>query len=208
MGRILAYLTDLSYVLSAFAEGSLALRPVGGWVRRRYGSLANRYDALIEQWEPSYGLALEQALTYISGGKRRILDTGTGTGYAASRLVQRFPEARVFGVDISEQMLQEAKKRGGTSSEGRVVWIQANSARLPFRDQAFDLAVVHNAPLDLEELRRVVRRGGEILLCLSSGAAVPPVLLRALHHRLQSLHCPVAYSGRAGEGIYFIARRA
>jgi ubiquinone/menaquinone biosynthesis C-methylase UbiE len=208
MGRILAYLTDLTYVLSTLAEGSLALRPAGVWVQRRYRSLANRYDALIEQWEPSYGLALEQALGYLFEGKTRILDTGTGTGYAARRLAQRFPEASIVGVDLSAEMLREARKKGDVLHHPRVIWIQANSAKLPFRDQAFDLAVVHNAPLDLEELRRVVRRGGEILLCLSSGAAIPQLLQRILRRRLHSLGCPVVHLGHAGEGLYLIARRA
>ncbi len=203
MGSLLARLTDLSYVLLGLLPRSLTFVPVTGWVKLHYRRLAKRYNSLIVQWEPAYGSPLDRGLAVIcSEDTRWILDVGTGTGYAASRLAQRFPRACIVGVDLSLEMLREAQKK-----QHRIIWIQAHNSRLPFRDGTFDLAIVHNAPLALEELKRVVRPRGEILLSLSSGAAVPSVLHELLRRRLDSLGCPVIRWERVGEGFFLIAYR-
>jgi len=42
---------------------------------------------------------------------RRILDVATGTGDLAIALAARIPEAHVLGIDLSEQMLEEARRK-------------------------------------------------------------------------------------------------
>lgn len=41
----------------------------------------------------------------------RILDLGCGTGHISKSLAERFPEAAVEGVDVSESMLKEARRK-------------------------------------------------------------------------------------------------
>src|SRR5437667_8144861 len=48
---------------------------------------------------------------YALPAEPRILDAGCGTGEAASRLAQLFPQARVLGVDIIDQHLEVARSR-------------------------------------------------------------------------------------------------
>ena len=52
---------------------------------------------------------------YALPAEPRILDAGCGTGEAASRLVELFPQARVLGVDIIDHHLELARvtRRGG-----------------------------------------------------------------------------------------------
>lgn len=91
----------------------------------------------------------------------KILDAGCGPGAALVYLSQ-FGE--VIGVDISEEALQFAKKRG------RV--IKGDVSSLPFRDETFDVVVcldvlyhqwVH-VEKALSEMKRVLRKGGILFI--------------------------------------------
>jgi len=92
----------------------------------------------------------------------RVLEVGCGIGVVleqASRVA-----GRLFGVDASPRMLEEARERVPAARIARAV-----GERLPFRDGAFDVAycrsTLHHV-LDpsrvLGEMARVVRQGGRV----------------------------------------------
>jgi trans-aconitate 2-methyltransferase len=56
---------------------------------------------------------------------RRIVDLGSGTGELSRRLLDRWPEARVTGVDLSPQMLEAARPR---SIPGRLDFVLGDLA--------------------------------------------------------------------------------
>jgi demethylmenaquinone methyltransferase/2-methoxy-6-polyprenyl-1,4-benzoquinol methylase len=92
-----------------------------------------------------------------------VLDVATGTGLVAAELVRR--GFRVTGADQSAQMLAEARHRFGD----RVELVEASADQLPFSDGAFDhltftylLRYVDDPGATLQELARVVRRGGVV----------------------------------------------
>jgi SAM-dependent methyltransferase len=94
-----------------------------------------------------------------------VLDVGCGTGKFARLLAER-GLARVWGVDPSTEMLAEARKRVPSS-----VGLKLGEAeRLPFKDAAFDAAVlwtvVHliERPLAFAELERVLVPGGRLAI--------------------------------------------
>jgi malonyl-CoA O-methyltransferase len=63
-----------------------------------------------------------------------VLDIGMGTGWFTRRLTDTFPGAMVVGVDFAAGMIDAARERGG----GFKI-VQADAARLPFKDNTFDL---------------------------------------------------------------------
>lgn len=97
---------------------------------------------------------------------RSVLDVGCGAGLVLAAL--REPGRRVCGVEMSAEAVRSLEERG---MEGRAVDLEAD--RLPFGDGEFDVVLCYDviehvfAPGRLlAEIRRVVRPGGAVFLCV------------------------------------------
>ncbi len=105
----------------------------------------------------------------------RILEVGVGTGIS---LPGYSPANRITGVDISEPMLAKARRRVAALGLDHIERIDVMDAeRLDFADASFDVAVaqyvitaVPHPERALDELARVVRPGGEIVITTRVGA--------------------------------------
>jgi SAM-dependent methyltransferase len=124
----------------------------------------------------------EAGLDAIAPQPVRALDLGTGTGAGAVAIARRFPQARVVGVDLSEAMLDEARRGLPDDLRDRVEFQRADGAALPFPDASFDLVAHANMIPFFDEVARVVAPGGHALFAFSGGAGtpiyVPPAKLR------------------------------
>ncbi|MEO8842977.1 MAG: L-histidine N(alpha)-methyltransferase [Kofleriaceae bacterium] len=100
---------------------------------------------------------------------RRLLEIAAGTGRVTRHLLAALPaESELVATDLNPPMLDEARRR---LTDPRLRWQPADAQALPFDDGAFDvvacqfgLMFVPDKPLALREMRRVVRRGGLLLL--------------------------------------------
>ncbi len=145
-----------------------------------------QFDRLSPDWDnrrsPGNLDQFEAALDAVSPSPCRVLDLGTGTGAAAFVLAHRFPDAEIVGVDLSEGMLEQARRKVPPELARRIRFEQADAASLPFRDGSFDLVGLANMVPFFDELARVVAPGGSVLLSFSLGADtpiyVPPETLR------------------------------
>jgi trans-aconitate methyltransferase len=97
---------------------------------------------------------------------RTVLDIGCGSGRLTAELLARLPGARIIAVDLSRNMLLEARKHLAPQFADRVSFVQADMQDLPFReiaDGVFSAAAFHWAP-DHERLfaglLRALRPGG------------------------------------------------
>jgi ubiquinone/menaquinone biosynthesis C-methylase UbiE len=72
------------------------------------------------------------------------LDVATGTGNAALALAPHV--RRVVGLDVTREMLHEARRVAGERSITNVDWVIGDAERLPFQDATFDVYVVRAAP--------------------------------------------------------------
>jgi ubiquinone/menaquinone biosynthesis C-methylase UbiE len=126
-----------------------------------FGARAATYDELRptdENWWEVYEALVREG--DLAG--RRVLDVGCGTGRFAAQLS---PQARVWAVDQSPQMLDVARARAPG-----VRFREASVDALPFKDGWFERAtmwlVIHlvDRPRTLAELRRVLGPGGRLAI--------------------------------------------
>ncbi len=146
---------------------------------RHYDSVAAVYDAQYrEEQEAKYSVVLNSICASRRGC---ILDLGCGTGLFVKEAAAL---GDYVGVDHSWKMLKKAKqKRGGQ----RVFFLCADADNLPFADGVFDVVfsftVLQNVPSSertVAEIRRVSKRGSEVVLSVSKKAFTHASFLRVL----------------------------
>ena len=137
-------------------------------------------DAAYDRWAPIYDLvfnlpfqpgrnAAVTAAARAAGKGGDILVVGVGTGLELPLLPR---DARVTGVDLSRPMLDVARRRAARENLAQVVALTEMDAQaLTFPDAAFDVAlapfvlsVVPDPSKALDEMWRVVRPGGELVM--------------------------------------------
>jgi ubiquinone/menaquinone biosynthesis C-methylase UbiE len=140
---------------------------------------------------------------------RRTLDLGTGTGAAALMLAHRYGDANVVGVDISDEMIERARDKRPEELTGRLEFAVADASSLPYAAESFDLVTQLNMPPFCDEVARVLRPGGHVVVADSIGRRTPSYTSeRTLRRAFDRRGLTTVASGRAGAGTFFIARRA
>lgn len=132
---------------------------------RVYDRIAPIYDFMEAPME-WFG-ARDRRARVIGGAHGDVLEVGVGTG----RNLELYPDdARVTGIDISEGMLERARSRASRLERSPELDV-ADAESLPFEDDRFDTVTatcvfcsVEDPVRGLEEIRRVVKPGGEVRL--------------------------------------------
>jgi ubiquinone/menaquinone biosynthesis C-methylase UbiE len=101
-----------------------------------------------------------------------VLEVGFGTGVSIQLAVDHASQGWVAGIELSETMLEEAKRLNAAAiAAGRVELRQGNANSLPYVDGKFDKVFAVNVhyfwddPLTaLREMKRVMKGGGRIAL--------------------------------------------
>ncbi|HYZ99268.1 MAG TPA: class I SAM-dependent methyltransferase [Acidimicrobiales bacterium] len=102
----------------------------------------------------------------------RILEVGFGPGVALRELARLAPHGYVCGIDRSEVMVRQARRRNAAAVRAGVLDIRAGTAEdVPQFDRPFDRVMAVNSlgfwqdpEKRLEELRKVLRPGGLIAI--------------------------------------------
>lgn len=103
-----------------------------------------------------YYHVLQDALCRIFENRQgSVLDICCGEGYYTAALGQN-PNLKVFGFDISREMVRLAAKRGNCQ------FFVANMASIPVADESMDYAVHLFAPFNEQSFARVLKPGGRL----------------------------------------------
>ena len=120
---------------------------------RRYAPLRAVYSKIVDE-------ALSQPFT-------SVLDVGCGTGALMLMIQERLPNAKLFGIDISEEMIKVAKAKLGSKADLRV----SDSENLPFESGSFDLVLCTfsfhhhpNAEAVFKGFRSLLARNGRLIM--------------------------------------------
>lgn len=140
-------------------------RPSPSRTTRRYDRIAAMYDGFEAPMDWMGGRRRRRRVIRQASG--RTLEVGIGTG----RNLSAYPEdVRLTGVDLSARMLERTEARA-QRLEAPVRLERADAEHLPFADDSFDTVTatsvfcsVDDPVGGLEEIRRVVKPGGRVLL--------------------------------------------
>ena len=138
----------------------------GATVADMFDRIADRYDlmnlVMTLGQEPRF---IRDTVTAAQLGQApKVLDIATGTGDLALEAANQRYGAEVYGLDISNEMLEVARRRTGGEN---IVWQTGDAMELPYDDDTFD-AVTHGYLLrnvtdiskTLKEQYRVLKPGG------------------------------------------------
>jgi ubiquinone/menaquinone biosynthesis C-methylase UbiE len=172
-------------------------RTLNDAVTQFWSIAAPLYDLpFLQQWvyRPPQNEVLEQLK---DGGARKVADIACGTGILADRIVRESHLDEVYGVDMSDGMLAQARLRSS-----QVQWRKGPAEHLPFEDGVLDAVVTTSAfhffdqPAALREFHRVLATGGVVAVATLSPRQPLP-LHRLSANRLNPAHNPSPEEMRA-----------
>ena len=134
-------------------------------IENRYARAARWYDFWNVVFE-FFGLRRLRR-EFLKTARGRVLEVGIGTG----RNLDFYPmHCSLLGIELTPEMLKLARKRAARL-ERSVTLIQGDAQQLPFKKESFDtvvdtfcLCTYPNPVKALREIKRVCKRGGQILL--------------------------------------------
>jgi demethylmenaquinone methyltransferase/2-methoxy-6-polyprenyl-1,4-benzoquinol methylase len=147
-----------------------------GEVAAMFDAVAGRYDLMNDILSAGQVRLWRRAVTRILNAQpdETVLDLAAGTGTSTQAFARN--GARTVACDFSLGMLTAGKEQypGGTFAAG-------DALRLPFKDESFDavtisfgLRNVADTKAALEEMRRVAKPGGRLVIAEFSSLTVKP----------------------------------
>jgi len=101
-------------------------------IEERFGAVSSEYDAqrrmFIPCYDDFYGVCVSAAS--VDTDRPAILDAGAGTGLLSAFLMERYPEGTYTLIDLSADMLDQARERFGDNS--RVGYITGDYSTYAF----------------------------------------------------------------------------
>jgi ubiquinone/menaquinone biosynthesis C-methylase UbiE len=136
-------------------------------------------EKFFDLWAPNYDFLLttvfyqavhKRLLEYVELPERpNVLDLGCGTGRLLNRLASKFSNLQGTGLDLSTQMLHQARQHN--QHHPRLIFVRGNAESLPFASSQFDavfntISFLHypNPETVFAEVSRVLCNGGKFYL--------------------------------------------
>jgi malonyl-CoA O-methyltransferase len=136
-------------------------------IKQHFSRAASSYVAAAALQKEVESRLLEHA-EYVQTPPQRVLDIGSGPGFAAKALKTRWPKADTIALDIALPMLALVAQQSRFWRP--IKRVCGNAMQLPFQDHSFDfifsnlcLQWAYPLPEALREIRRVLRPGGMLV---------------------------------------------
>ena len=145
----------------------------GKQVEKMFDSIARRYDIMnaamsVGQHKRWRNKALKESIKQLLPQKEsfNLLDVATGTGDLAFRLHKLIPDATITGIDLSDGMLEIAKKKLSTmkqSDQELMKFRKGDSLSMPFHSGEFNLVTVAYGLRNFTDIRKGIREMRRVL---------------------------------------------
>jgi ubiquinone/menaquinone biosynthesis C-methylase UbiE len=140
-------------------------------LREYFNSRADTWDENIAERDTNKLTAMAERLELKPGSV--ILDVGTGTGVFLPYLLKNIGKnGKIVALDLAEEMLAKARAK---YPDENVEYLHADIMDIPIYEEMFDSVVCYSSfphfqdkHKALNEIRRVMRPGGRVLVCHTS----------------------------------------
>lgn len=124
---------------------------------------------------------------------QRVLDVGCGAGNFTFDLIEAFRPREVVGIDVSDRLIEQARKTKTDKGIQNVTFICGNAQELPFDNESFDVVVSNmvfhllaDQKASFLQTHRVLKHGGQCVMQFQGQRDVAPeyfqLLREAWHH--------------------------
>lgn len=148
--------------------------------------------------------------------KAEVLELGSGGGFNAEVMLERFPGWRLMATDFDPEMVELCARRLARFGD-RVDVRQADAAKLPLPDASFDIVIsifvwhhVEDWPRATAECARVLRPGGRLVLLDFVAAHLPAIVARLFppmsRYRMRDVRAALREAGFARWRVDTLAR--
>lgn len=139
-----------------------------------FNRIAGRYDTMNRVLSARTDIVWrKKAIDLLKkGNPQMVLDIATGTADMAIMACKLLKPAKVVGIDISQQMLEEGRKKVEKEGLGDKIHLQnGDSETIKFADNTFDAVMAafgvrnfENLEKGLSEMLRVLKPGGQLVI--------------------------------------------
>ena len=167
-------------------------------------------NASLSRW------VVDQAARHVEHAAGRIAELGPGPGVGLEAMLATFPDARVWGIDISSVMLAQSRKRNRAAVDGgRLSLLEGGVAALPACAPADIVMANHvlyfwqDPVAELADLRGSLRPGGLLALGFQLRENMPTMAQKrfpAAGHHLYETEAEVT-SGAVAAGFRVVAHQ-
>jgi ubiquinone/menaquinone biosynthesis C-methylase UbiE len=119
------------------------------------------------------------------------LDVATGAGHVALALAPHM--RRVYGLDLTREMLDQARRLSSERGVTNVDWVLGDAEHLPFADETFDLYTVRAAPHHFRDVEAFLLEANRVLRPDRHAVFVdcaPPTPAREVLHEVEKRRDP------------------
>lgn len=150
------------------------IKPKTENVREMFNHIAPTYDRLNHILSLSIDKLWRQRVVKAvrKVGAKQILDVATGTADLAIAMARKIKDSTICGIDLSVQMLEVARAKVNKQGlENRITLMEGNAEHLEMQSESVDAVTIafgirnfENKEACIEELKRVIRCGGHLII--------------------------------------------
>lgn len=150
------------------------VKPKTEKVREMFNHIAPTYDRLNHILSLSIDKLWRRRVVKVvrKTGAKRILDVATGTADLAIAMARKIEGSAICGVDLSAQMLEVARTKVCKQGlDERITLMEGNAEHLDLQTESVDAVTIafgirnfENKESCIEELKRIIRSGGHLVI--------------------------------------------